>query len=68
MSSKNYKDYSVDDIMTFWSRERSIKDTAAHFGISHRIVEQMVARYSYRYERSFNFPQIMRAKRFGAVS
>lgn len=57
---------TVEEIMTFWSRGKSIKETAEHFGRPYRSVEQMVARYGYKYERSFNFPHILHAKRFGA--
>ena len=66
MSNQKYTESSVDEIMTYWSKAKSIKDTAEHFDISYRIVEQMVKRYSHRYEKSFNFPNIMMAKRFGA--
>jgi len=57
---------TIEDIMTYWSRGKSIKDTSEYFDVSYRVVEQMVARYSHRYERAFNFPEIIHAKRFGA--
>jgi hypothetical protein len=57
---------SIEDMMTYWSRGRSLQETADHFGKTYRVVEQMVARHAYRYERAFNFPHIIHAKRFGA--
>lgn len=66
MHPSHHKDHSVEDIMTYWCRGRSLKETAEHFDISYRVVEQMVARYGHRYERAFNFPHIIHAKRFGA--
>ena len=57
---------TVDEIMRYWSKGKSIQQTADHFKKSYRVVEQMVGRYSHRYERSFNFPHIIHAKRFGA--
>lgn len=64
--TKHHDGGTVEEIMTYWSRGKSIKETAEHFDMSYRTVEQMVARYSYRYERAFNFPEIIHAKRFGA--
>lgn len=66
MSSEITPEVTVEDIMLYWSKGHSIKDTAEHFDRSYRVIEQMVARYSHRYERSFNFPHIIHAKRFGA--
>jgi len=63
---KHHEGTSVEEIMSYWSRGRSVKETAEHFDKSYRVIEQMVARYSYRYERAFNFPHIIHAKRFGA--
>lgn len=57
---------SVEDVMTYWSKCGSIKDTAAHFKKTYKSVEIMVARYKHAYERSFNFPEVIHAKRFGA--
>lgn len=63
---KHHEGTSVEEIMTYWSRGKSMQETADYFGKSYRVIEQMVARYSYRYERAFNFPHIIHAKRFGA--
>ena len=57
---------SVEEMMSYWSRGHSLQETADKFGKTYRSVEQMVSRYSYRYERNFNFPHIIHAKRFGA--
>lgn len=62
----NYEEATVEEIMTFWVRGKTLQETADHFGKSYRVIEQMVSRYGHRYERSFNFPHIMRARRFGA--
>ena len=66
MNPKTVPQSTIEDIMLYWSKGNSIKDTAEHFNRPYRSVEQMVARYSHRYERSFNFPEIIHAKRFGA--
>lgn len=66
MNNKAMNEPTLDDVMSHWSKCGSIKDTAKHFDKSYRSVEQMVARYSHQYERSFNFPHILHAKRFGA--
>jgi hypothetical protein len=63
---KPEQEFTIDDIMTYWSRGKSMQETADHFGKTYRVIEQMVARYGYRYERAFNFPHIIHAKRFGA--
>ncbi len=57
---------TVDEIMRYWSRGNSVKDTAEKFSRTHRVIEQMVSRYGHRYERAFNFPHVIHAKRFGA--
>ncbi len=64
--TNHHKGTSVEEVMTFWSRGRSLQETADKFGLTYRAVEQMVSRYSHRYERAFNFPHIIHAKRFGA--
>jgi hypothetical protein len=66
MSVKKQDGPSIDEIMTYWSRGRSLQETADHFGKTYRVIEQMVSRYGYRYERAFNFPHVIHAKRFGA--
>lgn len=66
MNPKTHSEATIEEIMTYWSRGRSVKETAEHFNRPYRSIEQMVARYSHRYERSFNFPQVIHAKRFGA--
>lgn len=66
MNPKTIPESTIEEIMTYWSRGHTIKDTAAHFDRPYRSVEQMVARYSHKYERNFNFPHILRAPRFGA--
>jgi len=66
MNPKTHSEAAIDEIMTYWSRGKSVKETAEHFGRPYRSIEQMVVRHSHRYERSFNFPHILRAKRFGA--
>jgi hypothetical protein len=66
MNTRKPEGPSVDEIMRYWSKCGSVKDTAEHFEQSYRVVEQMVSRYSHRYERAFNFPHITHAKRFGA--
>jgi len=64
--NKAHSEATIDDIMTYWSRGKSMQETADHFGKTYRVIEQMVARYGYRYERAFNFPHVIHAKRFGA--
>ena len=66
MSSKAIIEPTVDDIMRYWSKCGSITKTAEHFGKSYKTIEPMVGRYNHAYERSFNFPEILHAKRFGA--
>ena len=66
MNPRITPEHKVEEIMTYWSRGRSLQETADHFGKTYRVIEQMVARYGYRYERAFNFPHIIHAKRFGA--
>lgn len=57
---------TIDEMMRFWSKGKSLQEVADHFDKSYRVVEQMVSRYSHQYERNFNFPHIIHAKRFGA--
>ena len=66
MNNKAINEPTVEDVMTHWSKCGSIKDTAQHFDKTYKSVEIMVARYKHNYERSFNFPHIIHAKRFGA--
>lgn len=66
MNNKAMNEPTVEDVMTHWSKCGSIKDTAQHFGKTYKSVEIMVSRYKHNYERSFNFPEIIHAKRFGA--
>jgi len=66
MNPKTVPESTIEEIMTYWSKCGSVKDTAEHFNRTYRSIEQMVSRYSHRYERSFNFPHIIHAKRFGA--
>ena len=57
---------TIDEMMRYWSKGKSLQEVADHFGKTYRVVEQMVARYAHAYERNFNFPHIIHAKRFGA--
>ena len=66
MNQKAHSEATIDEIMTYWSRGKSLQEVADHFGKTYRVIEQMVSRYGHRYERSFNFPHIIHAKRFGA--
>jgi len=66
MNNKAMNEPTVDDVMSHWSKCGSIKDTAEHFGKTYKTIEIMVARNKHNYERSFNFPHIIHAKRFGA--
>jgi len=63
---KHHEGATVEEIMTYWSRGNSMQDTADRFGTTYKTITHMVARYGHRYERSFNFPHIIHAKRFGA--
>lgn len=63
---KHHQGATVEEIMTYWSRGNSMQETADHFGMTYKVITHMVARYGYKYERSFNFPHIIHAKRFGA--
>lgn len=62
----HYEGATLDEMMLYWSQGHSIKEVADHFGKSEKVIAHMVARYKYLYERSFNFPHILHAKRFGA--
>ena len=66
MSNRKHLESTIEEVMTYWSRCGSVKETAEHFDRPYRVIEQMVSRYSHAYERSFNFPHIIHAKRFGA--
>ena len=51
---KHHENTSVEEIMSYWSRGHSLQETADHFEKSYRVIEQMVARHGYKYERAFN--------------
>jgi hypothetical protein len=66
MCPNNPQEPSVDEMMSYWSKGKSLQEVADRFDKSYRVVEQMVSRYKHAYERNFNFPHIIHAKRFGA--
>lgn len=66
INPKTIPESTVDDIMTFWSSGKTLDEVAKHFDRSYRTVEQLVSRHRHKYERNFNFPHIIHAKRFGA--
>lgn len=57
---------TIEDIMTYWSSGRTLEQVARHFDRPVRSIEQIVSRHKHKYERSFNFPHVIHAKRFGA--
>ena len=66
MNPKTLPQSTVEDIMTYWSSGKSLQEVADKFDRPYRAVEQLVSRYRHAYERSFNFPHVIHAKRFGA--
>ena len=66
MNPKTVPQSTVEDIMLYWSSGKSLQEVADKFDRPYRAIEQLVSRHRHRYERSFNFPHIIHAKRFGA--
>jgi len=66
MNPKTVPQATIEEIMLYWSSGKTLEQVAKEFDRPVRSVEQIVARYKHAYERNFNFPHIIHAKRFGA--
>jgi len=57
----------VHEVMTLWAKGLMYKEIGEKVGRSYKSIECIVLRNRNIWSRDFNFPQIMRAKRFGAL-
>lgn len=66
MNGKQITQDEVNQVMIMYSKGMMFADIGKVVGRSRKSIEGIVTRHRGVWTRSFNFPEIMNAKRFGA--